>query len=150
VAVIRAMAASDLDAVLRLETATPEAPHWARSVYEGFLAADGRTKQIFVAEAEGELRGFVAAQVVSDVCELESIVVLAATRRTGLGRMLLATLINWARQQGISRMQLEVRAGNVLAVGFYEYAGFRRDGMRTRYYRSPDEDAVLMSLALPQ
>jgi [ribosomal protein S18]-alanine N-acetyltransferase len=148
VAVIRAMARDDLDAVRRLETATPEAPHWALAVYEGFLSVESPGKRIFVAEEGGRILGFAAAQVAEDVCELESIVVDAATRRVGLGAALLKALGQWARQTGAIRVELEVRDQNQSALGFYERAGFRRDGIRRGYYRNPEGDAVLMSLVL--
>jgi [ribosomal protein S18]-alanine N-acetyltransferase len=148
VAVIRAMARDDLDAVRRLEIATPEAPHWALAVYEGFLLAESPVKRIFVAEDGGRILGFTAAQVVGDVCELESIVVDVAARRTGLGAALLAALKEWARQSGAIRVELEVRAGNTSGVAFYERAGFSTDSRRRSYYREPDEDAVLMSCPL--
>jgi len=148
VASVRALCEADLDGVMRLAAETPAAPHWERAAYESFLAVDGQRRLIFVAEDDGHILGFVAAQVVMDVCELESIAVAAVARRSGVGRTLLATLIEWARQQGLSRMHLEVRAGNNSAIGFYSRVGFGQDGMRRGYYHSPKEDAVLMSLAL--
>lgn len=149
-AIIRAMTWDDLDVVSYLEAATAEAPHWTRSVYEGFLAEDSLAKQVFIAEDGGRCVGFVAGQIVADVCEMESIVVAATARRGGVGSTLLATLIDWARQHGASCMQLEVRAGNNSAIGLYEHAGLRKDGLRRGYYRNPEDDALLMSLTLEQ
>ena len=147
-ALIRSMSRDDLDAVMRLEAASVETPHWKRAVYEGFLSQDGPVKQIFVARDEGWLAGFVAARIIVDVCELESILVDAAVRKTGVGKALLTTLVRWARENNGVRVELEVRAGNNGAICFYERVGFRREGVRRGYYRSPEEDAVLMSLAL--
>jgi [ribosomal protein S18]-alanine N-acetyltransferase len=148
VAVIRAMSRADLDAVVLLEKSTPEAPHWERSAYEGFLSKDDPAKQTFVVEQGGRLVGFVAARIVVDVCELESIAVAASARRVGLGTALLETLVYWARQQGASRVQLEVRHGNDATIMFYKRNGFIKDGLRRGYYRDPEEDALLMSLTL--
>lgn len=147
-AVIRAMTRDDLDAVRHIETATPEAPHWALAVYEGFLSVESPGKLILVAADGGRILGFTAAQVVGDVCELESMVVDVAARRTGLGAALLTDLETWARENGAIRVELEVRDRNTTAISFYERAGFRRDGLRRGYYCNPDGDAVLMSLAL--
>lgn len=147
-AAVRAMTVADLDAVMRLELATPEAPHWPRVVYEGFLSKDGPLKQIFVAECGSRLTGFAAAGVAVDSCELESIVVEAAARRIGIGKALLATVIDWASRGHALRIQLEVRSGNDSAVAFYWNAGFKRDGLRRAYYPDSEEDALLMSLAL--
>jgi [ribosomal protein S18]-alanine N-acetyltransferase len=43
---------------------------------------------------------------------------------------------------------LEVRVSNQPAVALYEYVGFSRSGVRTKYYTNPIEDAVLMELEL--
>jgi ribosomal-protein-alanine N-acetyltransferase len=142
------MVRDDLDAIRRLETATPEAPRWAITIYEAFLSANSPARRIFVAEDGDRILGFAAAQVVEDICELESIVVDVAVRRTGLGAALLASLETWARQNSAVRVEVEVRDQNLSAIGFYERIGFRRDGVRRGYYRNPDGDAVLMSLTL--
>lgn len=145
---IRVMSPQDLDAVMRLASAVPESPHWARPVYEGFLADQQYEKRIFLAEEDGRLLGFVAAQLVLEVCELASIVVQVTARRRGVASALLAGLAEWAIAEGATRIQLEVRSGNHRAVAFYLHSGFLQDGLRRDYYRDPSEDAVLMSRAL--
>lgn len=138
------MAEGDLDAVMRLAAATPEAPHWSRSIYEAFL--DGaEAKRILVAEHPVGLAGFIVGQIVADSCELEAMVVAPQHRRAGVGRALLAALTAWASSRHTSKMQLEVRCQNDSAIAFYERAGFTRDGLRRAYYHDPEEDAVLMS-----
>jgi ribosomal protein S18 acetylase RimI-like enzyme len=47
-------------------------------------------------------------------------------RGKGLGRDLLAAVLNAARQRGLRRVQLEVLAGNAPAIALYERGGFRR------------------------
>jgi [ribosomal protein S18]-alanine N-acetyltransferase len=145
---VRAMTPADLQAVMRLQTATPEAPHWKQEIYEGFLAEGNLPGQVFVAKAGCLLAGFVAARIAVDVCELESIVVDTQVRRAGVGKALLARLREWARSHHASRVELEVRSKNNSALTFYEHAGFHRNGLRRGYYRNPDDDAVLMSLRL--
>lgn len=142
------MSPLDLDAVMRLANAESAAPRWGPAMYETFLAPGGHRKQIFVAEEDGRILGFIAGQIILDVCELDSIVVDSGARRRGVGRALLATLCGWARAGCVTRAQLEVRGGNSGAIGFYLSSGFVQDGQRPGYYRNPDEDAVLMSMAL--
>jgi len=138
----------DLEAVLRLGNAVPEAPHWARAVYERILSAEPHHKHIFIVEEGERLLGFIAAQIIFDVCELESIVVDITTRRCGVGRALLHTLFDWASSNNAVRVQLEVRSGNTRAIDFYCKSGFTQEGLRRAYYRDPEEDAVLMGRAL--
>ncbi|HEX3470437.1 MAG TPA: GNAT family N-acetyltransferase [Silvibacterium sp.] len=149
--VIRTMTADDLDRVLSIETPTPEAPHWDRTAYESFLrppdTEDVRHAAWVAMDAE-QLKGFAAARLVFDVCELESILVVENARRKGLGKALISTVSNWALTHGAVKIELEVRAGNENAICFYEKAGLRREGLRSGYYRRPDEDAVLMGKTL--
>jgi len=70
-------------------------------------------------------------------------------RRQGLGRLLLQFLIERAGAAGASEVTLEVRAGNREAQTLYETMGFTRVGIRKRYYRDNHEDALLMTLFLP-
>lgn len=147
-AAIRLATSYDLEEIIRLASATPEAAHWPRDLYERFLSPYDPTTQIFIAENNGAIAGFAATQAILDVCELESITVDSPFRRCGTGSELLATVIEWARKRNASRVQLEVRAGNTAAIALYERAGFLRDGLRQGYYSDPPEDALLMSLSL--
>lgn len=142
------MAADDLDAVRRLAGSVPEAPQWTQAAYERYLPKTESNRRIFLAEIGNVLAGFVAGQIILGVCELEFIVVDASFRRSGVGRTLLTSLVSWARGQGASQVQLEVRAGNIAAISLYLRSGFQADGLRRGYYRHPDEDAMLMSLPL--
>ncbi|HEU4982405.1 MAG TPA: GNAT family N-acetyltransferase [Acidobacteriaceae bacterium] len=145
---IRLMTAADLNTVIRLAASIPEAPRWPRPAWETYLAEIDLPRRIFVSESGRELTGFVAGQIIGDICELESIAVSPSHRRSGVATGLLAVLIAWARQRGLSRIQLEVRSVNNLATRFYQSAGFLQDGLRPRYYRDPEDDALLMSLPL--
>lgn len=149
---IRRAAPADLDALMRLADATPEAPHWDRTAYEAFLPEPkplpAPPTLLLIAHTGKEIAGFAAARVTVDVCELESIIVAPSFRRSGLGARLLATIIEWARKHDAARLQLEVRSGNHSAIAFYHAAGFCDDGLRRDYYTHPDEHALLMSLPL--
>jgi ribosomal protein S18 acetylase RimI-like enzyme len=45
-------------------------------------------------------------------------------QRSGLGRDLMAAAENWARGQGLPKLQLMVRDGNSAAAGFYAALGY--------------------------
>jgi ribosomal-protein-alanine N-acetyltransferase len=64
---------------------------------------------------------------------------------------MLDALAIWARGQGADWLWLEVRVSNARAIGVYENHGYRRVGLRKRYYPAEHgqrEDAVVMSLHL--
>lgn len=145
------MSAGDIDAVLALAQAVPETPRWGREEYDRCIGADEAVslrRSGFVAEAEGRFLGFSIGKLVAGVCELESIAVRPEVREKGIGRALFEAMVNWAQDNGATRIELEVRASNAAAIKLYEQAGLRREGLRRGYYQSPDEDAVLMGRAL--
>ncbi len=64
----------------------------------------------------------------------------------GLGQWLLWQLLTAARDRGLQRATLEVRASNTSALSLYEKSGFQVAGRRPRYY--PDgEDALILWLS---
>jgi len=145
---IRVMTAADLDVVIRFAASIPEAPRWPRSSWEAYLSESDPSRRIFLAECGRELTGFLAGQIIGDACELESIAVSPARRRSGIAAALLAALITWGKQHGSSKVQLEVRFANHSAMAFYSKSGFLSDGLRPRYYHDPSDDALLMTLPL--
>ena len=70
-------------------------------------------------------------------------------RRQGLGEHLLMHMIQHARANGATMVTLEVRVSNQAARDLYVKWGFVEVGLRPRYYRDNNEDALLMTLYLP-
>lgn len=56
--------------------------------------------------------------------------VLAAYRGQGIGRRLMAATLAHARSQGLTRVELEVRADNAPAIRLYESMGFVHEGRK--------------------
>lgn len=77
--------------------------------------------------------------------EIANVAVHPKFWRQGVGRALLQTALEQAAQLGLTRVMLEVRAGNEPAQRLYRSFGFVEEGRRLRYY-SNGEDAILMSL----
>ena len=71
-------------------------------------------------------------------------------RRQGLGRLLMAAMIARAQAGGASEVTLEVRASNHAAQTLYHTMGFVVVGVRKGYYHDNGEDAILMTLFLPE
>ena len=73
------------------------------------------------------------------------------TRGTGLGRSLVARVIEHARQT-VEEVRLTVVATNTAAVQLYESVGFERYGLERRALKVGDDyhDDVLMTLSSPQ
>jgi ribosomal-protein-alanine N-acetyltransferase len=104
---------------------------------------------ILVAEADTgtspAVVGFAAFHRVDDEAELRNVAVDPAHQRRGIARRLLAEGIREMREAGARRIFLEVRASNLAARALYASMGFTTGAVRKRYYRDPEEDAVVMS-----
>ena len=95
-----------------------------------------------------DLVGYVCFWVVFEELRMMNLAVAPRVRRRGIGRWLLQQALAMGREEGARRALLEVRVSNQPAVALYQYAGFSRSGIRTKYYTNPVEDAVLMELEL--
>jgi ribosomal-protein-alanine N-acetyltransferase len=86
----------------------------------------------------------VIFHIVVDVSEIYNIAVDAEHARSGIGKQLMWTAITASRQQGATRIVLEVRKSNTAAIDFYFDFKFRIAGERRNYYSNPIEDAYIM------
>ena len=114
--------------------------------------------------------GFLFCHCVFDEMEILQVAILPSKRGQGLGRKLvseLLTFINDTNKQlantnsvalaqykhAITRVLLEVRVSNAVAVSLYRDLGFKLDGIRKGYYPATilggcSEDAQLYSLVV--
>ncbi len=71
-------------------------------------------------------------------------------RGVGLGSALLEAITEEARELGVERLELVVRAGNGAAIGLYERHGWRFEGRSPRAFKLDDEyeDRIQMGLWL--
>jgi ribosomal protein S18 acetylase RimI-like enzyme len=99
------------------------------------IAADPSTLLI-VAEADGELAGFVALHVQNLVerdepgCEVAGLVVAERFRRQGIGELLMEAVENEARKRGGRYLVLNTAHRRADAHAFYEALGYEHTGRR--------------------
>jgi ribosomal-protein-alanine N-acetyltransferase len=103
---------------------------------------DARTGRLVV--------GYVAARVSADELHINNIGVRPEFRRRGVGGVLLAIALEAGAGRGARSAVLEVRAGNAAALALYGRVGFRVVGERRNYYKSPAEDAKIMTRLLEE
>lgn len=139
---VRVAGEGDLAAIHAIECASFGDP-WA---LEGFRALldHPRTKLEVAVGADGELLGYAVAWYVADESEIANIAVAAHARRRGVGALLLDRILRAAAAFGAKMVFLEVRESNEEARKLYEARGFEIAGKRNKYYRKPDEDALIM------
>ena len=156
---LRAAVPSDWPAIARIyaegiatgnATFETEVPPW--DTWDAAHLASPR----LVAEDAGEVVGWIAVSPVSrrdvyrGVVEV-SVYVAGAARGTGVGRMLLAALVEAARAHGIWTIQTSIFEENAATVALHEAAGFRLVGRRERIAQLDGEwrDTLLLELRLP-
>ena len=65
-------------------------------------------------------------------------------RGLGYGKRVMAHMMQCAVELGVVYMTLEVRVGNEPALGLYKKMGFKKAGVRKKYYEDNGEDAYIM------
>jgi [ribosomal protein S18]-alanine N-acetyltransferase len=143
---LRGLEARDINSVLSIQSAAPEAAQWKREAYEAIL--NGGPERLIVAEHITALVGFASYRVIAPECELLNLAVLPAFRRQGIGARLLQEVIRAARNCGVSDFFLEVRDGNRAALRLYEHFGFQITSRRSHYYREPLADALTLHYSI--
>jgi ribosomal-protein-alanine N-acetyltransferase len=137
----------DLDAVVTIEEASFSNPT-PRSWYEAELARPDVCHVYVLRLSEVPVAGFASFWRVADEMHINNLAVDPQWRGRGLGRHLLAAVLDHARAMGIRHATLEVRRSNVAALRLYERQGFRTVAVRPAYYSQPDEDALVLALAV--
>ncbi|MBG0827804.1 ribosomal protein S18-alanine N-acetyltransferase [Planomonospora sp. ID67723] len=137
------MTPEDLPAVMLIERETFPADAWTEGMLRGELDDQPRTRHYVVALVDGEIVGYAGLAAAGDQADVQTIAVLAAHRRSGIGAVMLTELLAEAVRRGARSVFLEVRADNPPAQAMYERFGFEPLGVRRRYYED-GTDAITM------
>jgi [ribosomal protein S18]-alanine N-acetyltransferase len=142
---LRAMTLADLPAVHRLEEVLFPEDAWSVEMLRGELDDQPRTRHYVVAaEPDGEIIGYAGLAAAGGQGDVQTIGVQADRQGQGVGAALLTALLEEARLRDCDMVYLEVRADNERARRLYERFGFRRVGVRRRYYQPSGVDAIVM------
>lgn len=149
---LRVATLDDLDAIMQLERDTFTTDAWSEASMRSEIA--NPAARYFVAEPvelprEVVAYGGVLAPRRSGQADIQTIAVVPAARRGGLGRTLMHALITEARGRGAGEIFLEVRADNPTAKTLYDSLGFESIALRAGYYQPDNVDAIVMRLTVP-
>ena len=134
-----------MPAVHAIEQAAFSDP-WSARDFRECVASD---VVFLVAAAPEGIAGYVIAQDAADEGEILNLAVAPARHRGGIGRALVERVLVTLAGRGAQRVFLEVRESNAAARALYATLGFQEVGRRTRYYRRPVEDAIVLRAAIP-
>jgi ribosomal-protein-alanine N-acetyltransferase len=100
---------------------------------------------IFMSCEADEISGFIYVHhIASDkLLHVMKLVVKEGYRRGGRAEHLLQYVEAWAKDNGVARIILEVRASNSAAFKLYEKCDYRVLGQRKNFYSFPREDAIV-------
>ena len=99
----------------------------------------------WLAAVEGDtVAGYIGSQSVLGEADMMNVAVHPDFRRKGIAERLVLSLVEGLKARGNHCLSLEVRASNEPAINLYKKLGFLQVGRRTKYYRNPREDALIL------
>ncbi|HKY52993.1 MAG TPA: ribosomal protein S18-alanine N-acetyltransferase [Anaerolineales bacterium] len=142
--IIRKMILDDMEQVIAIDRMSFSLP-WPERSFR-FELTDNPASRCWVAEMDGKLVGMIVAWLIVDEVHVATIATHPDFRRQGIAKRLLSHALRELRNEGAQSSFLEVRASNFAAQDMYRKFGYEQSGIRPRYYRDNDEDALLMTL----
>ena len=143
---VRRATDADIVRIAAIEKAAFSDP-WSAASFRSLLT--GTAVHFAVAAGEDEaVLGYLVMWIAGGEAEIANLAVDASARRQHIGTTLLQPALDAARAGRAEAMFLEVRESNVAARAIYAANGFSSVGRRTRYYRRPVEDALVLRLDL--
>jgi [ribosomal protein S18]-alanine N-acetyltransferase len=142
----RLMDLSDLESVISIEILAYQFP-WSIVIFQDCVKAG---YHCWVAELDDEIIGYAIFINAVQECHLLNLCINPTLQGRGLGRRLLANVLDNAKAYNASCVFLEVRSSNRHAVELYESEGFNEVGIRKNYYPTNRgrEDAVIYAKEL--
>ena len=146
---IRKMTLDDIEHVIAIDRVSFSLP-WPERSFR-FELTDNPASRCWVAEVDGKIVGMIVVWLIVDEVHVATIATHPDFRRQGIAKNLLSHALQHLSTEGAQSSFLEVRASNLAAQELYRKFGFEESGVRRRYYRDNDEDALLMTLsAIPE
>ena len=142
--IIRKMTMDDIEQVIAIDRVSFSLP-WPERSFR-FELTDNPASRCWVAEMDGKLVGMIVAWLIVDEVHVATIATHPDFRRRGIAGKLLAHALQHLRDEGAQSSFLEVRVSNFAAQEMYRKFGYEESGVRPRYYKDNDEDALLMTL----
>ena len=140
---IRPARRDDVEPVAAIEKRAFSDP-WSANSFRALFGNPLVTFAIAEDAITGRVLGYVVAWFVVDEAEIANLAVSDEARRSGIGARLLDFAVAAADQRQCRVVFLEVRESNAAARALYASRGFEVAGRRSKYYRKPVEDALVL------
>ena len=131
----------DLEDVLEVSSLSLK-ESWSKESFKKELS--NPLAKYLVAKENNKVIGFAGVWTIVDEGHITNIAVRPNFRENGIGSMLLSSLIEHCKNWGCTSLTLEVRASNTPAQNLYKKYNFKEEGIRKKYYKDNNEDAIIM------
>jgi ribosomal-protein-alanine N-acetyltransferase len=133
---------SDVPDILRIERMSYTFP-WTEGIFRDCLRVNYTCR---VAEIGLAIAGYGIMSIAAGEAHLLNLCISEEFRCRGIGRRLLAHLMQAAAAMGAQEAFLEARPSNTTAIRLYQSLGFVQIGVRRGYYQAVDgrEDAIVL------
>jgi ribosomal-protein-alanine N-acetyltransferase len=146
---IRPLTINDVEAVAQLEQLVPVGQTSAPLPQQEYVnALQNPTSSLIVAQMTDKIVGYAWLQMFYDEAHVMNIIAHPHRLRMGIGTALFEHLLAEAHRQSAAIITLEVRRSNIAAQHLYKNFGLIEVGVRKRYYRDNQEDAIIMTRLL--
>lgn len=142
---IREMKESDLDRIIAIEKKSFIAP-WSKRLFRETLSFPLSFNLVIAKKVDNTVVGYANFYVIGDEAQVLNIAVDPESRKKGYAAALLRYAIETLRTKDVVDFYLEVRPSNIDAQKLYEGFGFKKVGIRKKYYPETNEDAIVMHL----
>lgn len=138
--IVRPMEETDIAELVLIEKECFSLP-WSEQSFRDSYALP--YAQFFVGEIGGRIAGYAGLYKVGDEGDITNVAVSHIYRRKGVAKTIMESVIQFAKEQEMDCITLEVRESNSPAIALYEKMGFKNIGVRKNFYEKPIESAII-------
>jgi [ribosomal protein S18]-alanine N-acetyltransferase len=142
---IREMTEADIDQIMAIEKRSFAAP-WSKRLFKETISFPLSFNIVVRKKVDNEVVGYANFYVIGSEVQVLNIAVDPESRKKGYAAKLLGCAIETLVAGKAEDFFLEVRISNADAIRLYEGFGFKRIGVRKKYYTETNEDAIVMHL----
>jgi ribosomal-protein-alanine N-acetyltransferase len=120
---------------------------WSAENFQEMLSRD-----VFFGFLSGEMadQGFILGKIICDELEIITFCVLREFRNRGIGKKLINEIDNYAQNNRVKKIFLEVSEDNIIARKIYKNSGYWEISRRSAYYHTKNSsaDALVMQKSI--
>jgi len=133
--------------ILEIERAAFPSP-WSFNAFKAETEKD--VSHLWILVSDSIVAGYICFWIQEMEIQLMNLAVHPERRGHHFGKLMLTRMIETGISKGVRNIWLEVRPSNLWARNLYREIGFFEVGIRPNYYSETNEDAIMMSLELPE